>query len=116
MMVSSKTMNPQNVAACAAPGTVHLSSLRWPITSVACTSASRAGCERTAAIRSGAGCPARPTRTSHHCRRPASANATTVSTRPTTIRTTTKTSSSGPGPSQARRCAGCQRTPRHPGP
>ena len=59
MMVSSRTMNPQNVAACAAPGTVHCSSLRWPITSVASTPASRAGCERTPSIRSGAG-PPRP--------------------------------------------------------
>jgi hypothetical protein len=33
MIVSSRTMNPQNVAAWAAPGTVHFSSLRWPITS-----------------------------------------------------------------------------------
>ena len=98
MMVSSKTMKPQNVSAWATPGTVHFSSLRWPITSVACTSASRAGCWRTAATRSGAGWPARPTRSSHHSRRPASANATTVRTRPTTIRKTTKTSSCGPGP------------------
>ena len=98
MMVSSRTMKPQNVAACAAPGTVHFSSLRCPITSVASTPASRAGCVRTASTRSGAGCPVRPTRASHHSRRPASANAATVSTRPTTIRTTTKTSSCGPGP------------------
>ena len=98
MIVSSKTMKPQKVAACAAPGTVHFSSLRCPMTSVASTPASRPGCERTAAIRSGAGCPARPTLASHHRRRPASANAATVSTRPTTIRRTTKTSSCGARP------------------
>ncbi len=97
MIVSSSTMKPQNVSACAVPGTVHLSSLRCPITSVASISASRPGCERTAAIRSGAGCPLRPTRTSHHSRRPARAKATTVSTSPTTIRTTTKASSCGTG-------------------
>ena len=90
MMVSSRTMKPQKVNAWARPGTVHFSSLRWPITSAASTPASRPGCERTAAIRSGAGCPARPTRASHHNRRPASANAATVKTRPTTIRRTTK--------------------------
>ena len=89
MMVSSSTVKPQNVAACAAPGTVHLSSFRCPTTSVSSVPASRPGCARTAAIRSGAGCPARPTRTSHHNRRPASANAATVKTSPTTSRTTT---------------------------
>ena len=57
MIVSSKTVKPQNVAACAAPGTVHFSSLRCPITSVASVRASRPGCDRTAATRSGAGCP-----------------------------------------------------------
>src|SRR5690606_38952985 len=39
--------------------------------------------------RSGAGCPDRITRTSHHNRRPASANATTVMPRPMTNRTHT---------------------------
>ena len=34
MIVSSSTVNPQNVRACATPGTVHFSSLRCPITSV----------------------------------------------------------------------------------
>ena len=43
MMVSTSTMKPQNVAACAAPGTVHFSSLRCPITSVASVAASRPG-------------------------------------------------------------------------
>ena len=32
MMVRASTMKPQNVSACAIPGTVHLSSLRCPIT------------------------------------------------------------------------------------
>ena len=77
------------------PGTVHCSSFRCPITSVACTSASRPGCSRTAAIRSGAGCPARATRYNHHSRGPAKVNATTVSTSPITIRATTKASSCG---------------------
>ena len=34
MIVSSSTMKPQNVAACAAPGMFHFSSFRYPITSV----------------------------------------------------------------------------------
>ena len=51
------------------------------------------GCSRTAAIRSGAGCPLNASRFSHHSRRPAIANATTVRTRPTVIRKTTRTSS-----------------------
>ena len=41
MIVSSKTMKPQKVRACATPGTDHLSSLRCPITSVACVDRSR---------------------------------------------------------------------------
>ena len=93
MIVSSKTVKPQNVAACAAPGTVHFSSLRCPITSVASVWASRPGCDRTAATRSGAGCPENASRFSHHSRRPAIPNATTVRTRPTVIRRTTRTSS-----------------------
>ena len=93
MIVSSSTMKPQNVAACAAPGTDHFSSLRCPITSVAWTSTSRPGCSRTAATRSGAGCPLNASRFSHHSRRPAIASATTVRTRPTVIRKTTRTSS-----------------------
>jgi len=55
MIVSSRTMKPQNVSACATPGTVQRSSLRCPTTSVAWTSASWAGCSRTVAVRSGAG-------------------------------------------------------------
>ncbi len=43
MIVSSSTMKPQNVAACAAPGTVHFSSLRCPITSVVSVATSRPG-------------------------------------------------------------------------
>ena len=39
-------MKPQNVAACAAPGTVHFSSLRCPMTSVACASQVPAGMRR----------------------------------------------------------------------
>ena len=115
MMVSVSTRKPQNVNACAIPGTVHLSNFRCPSTSVASVSASRAGCDRTASRRSGAGWPARPTRASHHNRRPASANASAVRASPTTIRTTTKTSL----PAQARDVlhdrlggTGCQRTPR----
>ena len=92
MMVSSKTMKPQNVSACAIPGPVHWSSLRWPITSVAWTSASRPGCWRTAAMRSGAGCPDRATRYSHQTRCPARANATTVRASPMMMRTATRTS------------------------
>ena len=79
MIVSSRTMKPQNVRACATPGTVHFSSLRCPTTSVASVATSRPGCFRTASIRSGAGCPLNASRFSHHSRRPAIANATTVS-------------------------------------
>ena len=93
MIVSSKNVKPQNVSACATPGTVHFSSLRCPITSVASAAASRPGCDRTAAIRSGAGCPLPASRFSHHSRRPAIPNATTVRTRPTVIRRATRTSS-----------------------
>ena len=93
MIVSNSTMKPQNVSACAAPGTVHFSSLRCPTTSVAWVSTSRPGCDRTAAIRSGAGCPVNASRFSHHSRRPAIPSATTVSTKPTVIRKTTRTSS-----------------------
>ena len=81
-------MNPQKVAACAAPGIDHFSSLRCPITSAAWVSTSRPGCWRTAATRSGAGCPANASRFSHHNRRDAIPSATTVSTRPTIIRRT----------------------------
>ena len=87
MIVSSKTVKPQNVRACATPGTVHFSSLRCPTTSVASVATSLPGCFRTASIRSGAGCPLNASRFSHHSRRPAIANATTVSTKPMTIRT-----------------------------
>ena len=93
MIVSSKNVKPQNVRACATPGTVHLSNLRCPTTSVASVATSVAGCSRTASIRSGAGCPLNASRFSHHSRRPAIANATTVSTKPTVIRKTTRTSS-----------------------
>jgi len=93
MIVSSSTMKPQNVAACAAPGTDHFSSLRCPITSVACVSTSRPGCARTAATRSGAGCPLNASRFSHHNLRPATARAIAVRARPTVIRKTTRTSS-----------------------
>ena len=88
MIVSSRTMNPQNVAAWAAPGTVHFSSLRCPITSVSWVSASRRGCDRAYASRSGAGWPLNASRLSHHSRLPAIANAAAVSTRPTIMRTT----------------------------
>ena len=93
MIVSSKTVKPQNVRACAMPGTVHFSSLRCPITSVVSVATSLPTCSRTASIRSGAGCPLIASRFSHHSRRPAIANATTVRTRPTVIRKTTRTSS-----------------------
>ena len=43
MIVSSKKVKPQNVRACATPGTVHFSSLRCPITSVVSVATSRAG-------------------------------------------------------------------------
>jgi hypothetical protein len=39
MIANSSTMKPQNVAACAAPGTVHLSSFHCPATSVSCVPA-----------------------------------------------------------------------------
>ena len=87
MIVSSSTRKPQKVAACAIPGTVHFSSFRCPITSVSCVSASRPGCVLAYSRRSGAGWPLNASRFSHHTRRPATANAATVSTRPTTIRT-----------------------------
>jgi hypothetical protein len=93
MIVSSRTMKPQKVAACAAPGMLHLNSLRWPMTSVASVSTSRPGWVRTAAIRSGAGWPLRARRFSHHSRRPAITNAAAVRTKPTTMRRTTRTSS-----------------------
>ncbi len=64
-------MKPQNVSACATPGTDHFSS---PGT-----------CSRAYSIRSGAGWPLNASRFSHHSRRPAMANAATVSTRPMTI-------------------------------
>ena len=89
MIVKIKMMKPQNVTKCASPGTVHFSSFRCPNTSLACTSASRAGCLRVNTSRSGAGCPARPSRPSHQNRRPAITTAATVSTRPTTILRTT---------------------------
>jgi hypothetical protein len=50
-------VKPQNVTKWAAPGTDHLSSLRWPSTSAASARASRAGCALTASIRSGAAWP-----------------------------------------------------------
>ncbi len=90
MIVSSRTMNPQKVAAWAAPGTDHCSSFRCPTTSVSWVSASRPGCERAYSSRSGAGCPLNASRFSHQNRRPAMANAATVSTRPTIIRKTTR--------------------------
>ena len=93
MIVSSKTMKPQNVAACAAPGTDHFSSFRWPITSVSWVSASPAGCDLAYATRSGAGCPENASRLSHHTRRPAIANAITVSPRPMIIRASISTPS-----------------------
>ena len=102
MIVKIKMMKPQNVTKCAAPGTVHFSSFRWPNTSSAWTSTSRPTCERTASTRSGAGCPARPSRPSHHRRRPAIAAAATVISRPRTILRATGTSSCS---------VGCQRTP-----
>ncbi len=92
MIVSTSTMKPQNVAACAAPGIDHWSSLRWPITSVACVSRSRPRWARAASIRSGAGCPLSASDLSHHSRRPATASAATVRTKPTTMRRTTRTS------------------------
>ena len=79
MIVSSKTMKPQNVAR--APR-------RGPTTSAACAArsprspASRRlgpGGSARPAIRSGAGCPLSASRFSHHSRRPAIASATTVS-------------------------------------
>src|SRR5262245_3659755 len=97
MIVSSRTMKPQNVSAWATPGTVHWSSLRWPITSVASTPASRPGCPRTAATRSGAGWPLRAIRYSHHSRHPAIANAATVRASPMMMRTATRASSCGAG-------------------
>src|SRR5260370_32235020 len=100
-MVSSSTMKPQTVAAWAAPGTDHFSSLRCPTTSTAWTSTSQPGCDRTDATRSGAGCPVNASRFSHHSRRPAIVNATTVSTSPTVIRKTTPASFFLSGP-QAR--------------
>ncbi len=93
MIVSSKKVKPQNVRACATPGTVHFSSLRCPTTSTVSVATSLPGCSRTAWIRSGAGCPLIASRFSHHSRRPKIANATTVRTRPTVIRKTTRTSS-----------------------
>src|SRR3984957_10572643 len=88
MIVSSSTRKPQNVAACAAPGTVHFSSLRCPITSVSWVSASRPGCDLAYASRSGAGWPLNASRLSHHSRLPAIAHAAAVSTRPTIMRKT----------------------------
>src|SRR5690242_12098730 len=101
MIVSSKIVKPQNVRKCATPGTVHFSSLRCPSTSAVSVLTSRPGCSRTAVTRSGAGCPVNASRFSHHSRRPAIASATTVSTSPTVIRTTTPASFFLSGP-QAR--------------
>ena len=91
MIVSSRTMKPQNVAACAAPGTDHFSSFRWPITSVSWVSASPAGCDLAYATRSGAGCPENASRPSHHTRRPATANAITVRPNPMITRASMRT-------------------------
>ena len=93
MIVSSRTMKPQNVAACAAPGTDHFSSFRWPITSVSWVSASPAGCDLAYATRSGAGWPENASRPSHHTRRPATANAITVSPSPMITRASMRTPS-----------------------
>ncbi len=90
MIVSSSTMKPQNVAAWAAPGTDHFSSLRCPNTSVSCVLVSVAACVLAYSRRSGAGWPDSASRFSHHSRRPATAHATTVSPRPMIIRTTTR--------------------------
>jgi len=75
MIVSSSTMKPQNVAACAAPGTVHFSSLRCPMTSVSCVFRSVPRWSFAYSTRSGAGWPVNASRFSHHNRRPATANA-----------------------------------------
>jgi hypothetical protein len=85
MIVSSSTRKPQNVAACAAPGTDHFSSFRCPTTSVSWVLSSVPACSLAYWSRSGAGCPDSASRLSHHSRRPAIANPTTVNTKPTTI-------------------------------
>jgi hypothetical protein len=90
MIVSSKTMKPQKVAAWAAPGTDHFSSFRCPMTSVSCVRTSPGTCSLAYSSRSGAGCPDRASRLSHHSRRPATASAATVSARPMIIRKTTR--------------------------
>ena len=59
MIVSSSTMNPQNVAACAAPGMLHFSSFRCPITSLSCARRSPATWVRACWSRSGARLPPR---------------------------------------------------------
>jgi hypothetical protein len=89
MIVKNRMMKPQNVRKWAAPGTDHLSSLRWPNTSVAWELRSLPTCSRAASNRSGAGWPAAPSRYSHHTRRPTIANATTVKTRPMMMRRAT---------------------------
>src|SRR5580692_3218943 len=90
MIVSSSTIKPQNVAACAAPGTLHFSSLRCPMTSVSCVLRSVPRWSFAYSTRSGAGWPVNASRFSHHSRRPATANAITVSPRPMIIRRTTR--------------------------
>ena len=90
MIVKTRMRKPQNVAACAAPGTVHFSSFRCPTTSVSWVSASRPGWDLAYATRSGAGWPLNASRSSHHTRRPATANAMTVSPSPMMMRATTR--------------------------
>ena len=75
MIVSIKTRKPQKVAACAAPGTRHFSSLRYPITSASWALISPAACSRAQATRSGTGWPENASRLSHHTCRPVIANA-----------------------------------------
>ena len=87
MIVRPRMTKPQNVKKCARPGTDHFSSLRWPKTSAA-SARSRAG----AVLRPGAAAPERISRDSHQTRRPATANASTVISRPRTSRTVTDSS------------------------
>ena len=105
MIVSSSTMKPQNVAACAAPGhrplqqlalPDHLGSLRPPRPGPDARAPPRPAPARAARLNA--------SRFSHHSRRPAIASATTVRTRPTVIRKTTRTSSFP----ELKRSGGCQ--------
>ena len=81
--VMPRIRKPQKAKTCAMPGTVHLSSFRWPSTSVASAS-TRLGASD---VRPTAGLPTRARDTRNQPRLRAKASRTTVIAMPTTART-----------------------------